>query len=302
MRHHFFSPVAIFTLGSVLAFAHAPDKQVEQHLRDEYQGKEFLLRGFYSASRLRYDATGSPDASANGDWTVYGFVHVTEVHLSSNRVQIKAKRLLVTSSQAGFRFGPELDSKKNKFDLSLVIEVALSSANSDDEVQSALSRIFLTSHDRLEELVPEYWRACVADGLAGKNRACAFSEEVKSVPGVTSSTTTSEASEAPAGSAQPVSPRRFAIGKGVSPPKLLNQHEPEFSEPARQAKYQGTMTISLIVDQQGVPTHLHILSPLGCGLDEKAVNAVSSWRFDPAKKDGAPVPVQIAVEVDFHLY
>jgi TonB family protein len=41
---------------------------------------------------------------------------------------------------------------------------------------------------------------------------------------------------------------------------------------------------------------------LGAGLDRKAVEAVSSWRFDPAKKDGEPVEVEIAIEVDFHLY
>jgi TonB family protein len=38
------------------------------------------------------------------------------------------------------------------------------------------------------------------------------------------------------------------------------------------------------------------------GLDEKAIEAVKNWRFEPAMKDGHPVPVQIAVEVDFHLY
>jgi outer membrane biosynthesis protein TonB len=36
-------------------------------------------------------------------------------------------------------------------------------------------------------------------------------------------------------------------------------------------------------------------------LDEKAIEAVSQYRFKPAMKDGVPVPVKITVEVNFHL-
>jgi protein TonB len=38
------------------------------------------------------------------------------------------------------------------------------------------------------------------------------------------------------------------------------------------------------------------------GLDEKAIETVKTWKFDPAMKDGKPVAVQIIVEVAFHLY
>jgi protein TonB len=40
----------------------------------------------------------------------------------------------------------------------------------------------------------------------------------------------------------------------------------------------------------------------GTGLDEKAIEAVKSWRFRPATLNGQPVATQIAVQVDFHLY
>jgi len=38
------------------------------------------------------------------------------------------------------------------------------------------------------------------------------------------------------------------------------------------------------------------------GLDEKAIEAVRRYRFNPALKDGVPVPVEIKVEVNFRLY
>ena len=50
----------------------------------------------------------------------------------------------------------------------------------------------------------------------------------------------------------------------------------------------------------GRPSNIRVLSSLGMGLDEKAIEAVKNWKFEPAMKDGHPVRVEIAVEVDFH--
>jgi TonB family protein len=94
----------------------------------------------------------------------------------------------------------------------------------------------------------------------------------------------------------------FHVGGGVSPPRQIYAPEPEFSEEARKAKYQGVCTLGLIVGTDGRPSNIRVLSSLGMGLDEKAIEAVKTWRFEPAMKDGHPVRVEIAVEVDFHLY
>lgn len=94
----------------------------------------------------------------------------------------------------------------------------------------------------------------------------------------------------------------FHVGGGVSPPRVIYQVDPEFSEEARKAKYQGTCTLMLIVGTNGKPSNIRVASSLGMGLDEKAIEAVKQWRFEPSQKDGHPVPVEIAVEVEFHLY
>src|SRR5438105_4196705 len=94
----------------------------------------------------------------------------------------------------------------------------------------------------------------------------------------------------------------FRVGGGVSAPKELYAPEPEYSEEARKAKYQGTCVLYLIVGPDGKPRDIRVARSLGLGLDEKAIEAVKQWKFEPAMKDGKPVAVAINVEVDFRLY
>ncbi len=93
----------------------------------------------------------------------------------------------------------------------------------------------------------------------------------------------------------------YRIGGGVSPPSILYKVEPEYSEEARKAKFQGTVLLYVVVDEKGNPRDIKILRPLGLGLDQKAVEAVEKWKFSPGKKDGKPVPVQAQIEVNFRL-
>jgi len=94
----------------------------------------------------------------------------------------------------------------------------------------------------------------------------------------------------------------YRVGGGVSAPKVLYDPDPEYSEEARKAKYQGTVVLWLVVSPEGKPQQIRVQRSLGMGLDEKAIEAVRQWRFEPAKKDGQPVPVMINVEVNFRLY
>jgi TonB family protein len=79
--------------------------------------------------------------------------------------------------------------------------------------------------------------------------------------------------------------------------------DPEFSDEARRAKFQGVCLISIIVDAQGNPLNPRVVRPLGMGLDEKAIAAIKQFRFRPAMKDGkTAVPVALTVEINFRLY
>ncbi len=94
----------------------------------------------------------------------------------------------------------------------------------------------------------------------------------------------------------------YRIGGGVSAPRAIYSPDPEYSEEARKAKYQGTVVLWMVVGADGRPREIKVVRSVGLGLDEKAIEAVRTWKFEPARKDGRPVAVQIAVEVDFRLY
>jgi protein TonB len=91
------------------------------------------------------------------------------------------------------------------------------------------------------------------------------------------------------------------VGGGVSAPVVVYWFEPEFSEEARRAKFSGNVIVGLWVDEKGNPSHVHVLRPVGMGLDERAVAAVKQYRFKPAMENGKPVTVEMNIEVTFTI-
>ena len=94
----------------------------------------------------------------------------------------------------------------------------------------------------------------------------------------------------------------YQVGGGVAAPQLIFAPDPEFSDEARRAKFQGICVVSLIVDPQGNPQRVQVVRHLGMGLDQKAVDAVKQYRFKPATLQGKPVPVEVNIEVAFRIY
>ncbi len=94
----------------------------------------------------------------------------------------------------------------------------------------------------------------------------------------------------------------FSPGGDVSSPIPIYQPEPQYSERAREAKYQGTDVLSIIVTAQGNVEDVQVVRPLGLGLDENAVKAVKTWKFRPAMRNDHPVAVRVDVEVTFRLF
>src|SRR5579872_6524916 len=93
----------------------------------------------------------------------------------------------------------------------------------------------------------------------------------------------------------------YRLGTGVTAPALLRKVEPEYSEEARRAKYQGTVSLAVVIDASGRVAAVRVLHSLGLGLDERAIEAVRKWKFAPGTKDGRPVSVAATIDVSFRL-
>lgn len=89
---------------------------------------------------------------------------------------------------------------------------------------------------------------------------------------------------------------------GVTPPRAISAPDPEYAEAARRKKYQSRARLAGTVDPEGNFTDICVLVPAGVGLDEQAISAVRTWRFEPATANGTATAVRINIEVDFRLY
>jgi len=94
----------------------------------------------------------------------------------------------------------------------------------------------------------------------------------------------------------------YHVGGEVSAPKLVYAPDPEYSNKARRANYQGVCVVSAIVDAKGKPQHVQVVRHLGMGLEKKAVEAVKQYRFEPAMLHDKPVAVTVNIEVNFRRY
>ena len=87
-----------------------------------------------------------------------------------------------------------------------------------------------------------------------------------------------------------------------SMPSCIHCPDPSYTDPARQAKINGTSIFEVLISTSGEAAQLRPVKMLGYGLDEKAFEAIKRWKFRPATKDGSPVAVVVPIEVTFRIY
>ncbi len=86
-----------------------------------------------------------------------------------------------------------------------------------------------------------------------------------------------------------------------SGPRVIHKVDPEYTPEALEAKLTGEVILSIVVDAEGNPTEIKLTKGLGKGLDEKAVECLQKWRFQPGMRNGEPVPVKATVAISFRL-
>lgn len=164
-------------------------------------------------------------------------------------------------------------------------------ANPDSPLMEMRSDLTTISSDAIDDAVFEvpadYQTESLADIVKAMNPGMPKAPASKSVPPARPDLAPDE----------PI----LSVGGGVSPASVIFRVDPEYSEEARQAKLSGTVLLSVVVDTEGAPRNIQVVRSLGLGLDQKAIDAVSRWKFRPGMKNGQPVNVRANIEVNFKL-
>jgi periplasmic protein TonB len=97
--------------------------------------------------------------------------------------------------------------------------------------------------------------------------------------------------------------RVYQPGDGVTMPVIVREVRPEYTSEARKARIQGTVTLDVVVVEDGTVGEVKVTRSLDeeYGLDEQAVKAMKQWSFKPGTKDGKPVAVRVDVQMSFTL-
>jgi protein TonB len=89
----------------------------------------------------------------------------------------------------------------------------------------------------------------------------------------------------------------------VSQPACLHCPEPPYTDEARKAKLQGSVTLRVLIGADGRAARIQLVKGLGLGLDEQALQAVRTWRFVTARDaHRQPVPTWVTIETRFQLF
>lgn len=270
---------ALLLLDAILLVALFPaqlawgNDDLSEQLKSDYVGKVLTLRHFYEGKQLSFESDGVLNGHAKeGPWTLDGQISVNEIRVDERWVRIKARRLYLVFDAKGKPYRDLLGTKKHYRENLVDIDIMLTSANpTEQDVSKVMNAVFLGSGESMREVVPDFWQGYF-DKLEGRPNSPVESTAV------------------------------FMAGRGISPPHVVHQVDPEFSEAARRANYHGTMAMAVVVDPSGSVKNIEITSPVGMGLDENGIDAVKRWKFKPGMKDGEPVAVKIAVEMEFRQY
>ena len=88
----------------------------------------------------------------------------------------------------------------------------------------------------------------------------------------------------------PAPPKPKAVPAESVPPQL---------PPSPDAKFAGTVSLLAVISDKGYVCSVQLIRGFDKAADTQAIRAVRKWHFDPARKDGHPVPVVVKTEVNF---
>lgn len=298
----------------------------EEELGQQLVGKTLYLRNGYLDDTLAFDEQGRLNGhSPQGSYTLC-LVQIEKIRLTRRKVELEGARYGVhflgvtpygdsTSEMDKVRITPKKKILKIVIDRELVVApkkekkpadankiastheptiadadvVPLSGASNPTSrpqsvttttspahaaqlLQSALDRIFAQGlDDRMVAAMPDFWRLYY-------QTSAAHADFLPQDPGIL---------------------RQNAVDQKA---RLLSSFEPPSNEYAQANGVAGIALYHAVIGANGKPQQIAIGRPIGLGLDENAVEAIRKAAFQPATKDGKPVPVLLDMLIQFRIY
>ncbi len=296
----------------------------EEEIRHSLMGKTLYLRGCYLDNTLDFDEQGRLSGhSPQGSYTL-SLVHIDKVHLTRRKVELQgarygmhflgvtpyedptgavdtvnitpkkrplritiARELVVTPKKKKQKTGnspaptaaadqpsdqpPPPEGQTNPGELGAVTTTP-SPAHAAQLLHAALDRIFAQGLDeQMIASMPDFWQIYY--------KAVAAHTDVR-----------------------PSNPGVFSQSAVNQKAKLLTLVEPPSNEFAQANGIAGMALYSVVIGADGAPQQVAVSRPIGFGLDENAVDTIRKAQFQPALKDGKPVPVILDLLVEFRIY
>jgi len=93
----------------------------------------------------------------------------------------------------------------------------------------------------------------------------------------------------------------FRMGAGMIAPTVQHRVEPQYTDEARLAGYNGTVVLQAVIKKDGTIDIIRVVRGLPLGLTDNAIQALKQWQFEPGTKDGQEVDIAVNVEINFNL-
>jgi TonB family protein len=231
-------------------------------------GRALFLRGSYLANDLNYGATGQVTGSPkSGDWTLSGVdLKKVERHGPQN-IQLDGIRVAIryNADTHEFERHPQKDAN---------IKILVADPGSAAAVAATFDAIFAQGIDpRLQQATPAFWQHYFNPALPWPQDTLAGQQV-------------------------------FVLKSPIQPddptqPVVSHKTDAKMTTEAEKDRIHGVLQLRMVVDAQGVPQRIAIMRPLGYGLDERAVEAITKWRFTPAMRQGQPVASMFLFNYEF---
>jgi TonB family protein len=267
---------------------------LEEQVNNEYRGKVLTLRQVCAGERLHFGQEGRLIGGVRTtSWTTDAQLEVKSLKLKGDVLELRGRRLrfffdpstnqlrdvatLKSSEPVGNNFQYVRNKKSwEQFLKSANVEVDLdlpSTPQQEPDLRVAIDKVFVSTNDGLVSVVPAFWKAFL------------LRKDLNSPP------------------PEPLNDGHvYKVSGEITRPRPNSTPDPEYAEIARVARYSGSAELTIVVTPEGKVKDISIVSPVGLGLDEEAVEAVSRWTFSPGRKGDVPIAVRLSVKVDFHLY